>query len=225
MFRHFIEANLGSGYDYELEVKYLLIRLGFKASLTGNDDRGIDIIAQASTPGNPKFYIQCKYHNKPVGLEAVQEVYTGCALRGNDGYPVVFTSSSITTDAKKSANQLGVEIISRPELADLAYGYETKRVIRKTRYGLMGLMAGLSVKDSTHILNTSKKYIQKVPQKEISTEENDEKELQKKAITQLYEQAQSHEMEIAQLEQQKSKHQQLILELQKQAIILSLDYG
>lgn len=109
MFRHFIEANLGSGYDYELEVKYLLIRLGFKASLTGNDDRGVDIIAQASTPGNPKFYIQCKYHNKPVGLEAVQEVYTGCALRGSDGYPVVFTSSSITTLVVQKAHLEGAE--------------------------------------------------------------------------------------------------------------------
>lgn len=72
MFRHFIEANLGSGYDYELEVKYLLIRLGFKASLTGNDDRGVDIIAQASTPGNPKGYTLQGHKVNRGGSKTVQ---------------------------------------------------------------------------------------------------------------------------------------------------------
>jgi len=96
MFRKLIEVNLGSGHDFELEVKYLLTQLGFTASLTGNDDKGVDIIAQAPTPGNPKFYIQCKYHHNTVGLEAIQQVYTGAAIRGNQAYPVVFTSSMVT---------------------------------------------------------------------------------------------------------------------------------
>ena len=116
MFRRFTEANLGTGQDYELEVKFLLMQLGFKAFLTGNDDKGVDIIAQAPTPGNPKFYIQCKYHHKTVGLEAIQQVYTGAAIRGNDAYPVVFTSSMVTAEARASANKLNVEIIAYPEL-------------------------------------------------------------------------------------------------------------
>lgn len=225
----FLTANLGSGYDYEMEVKYLLMQLGFTAALTGNDDKGVDIIAQAHTPGNPKFYIQCKYHHKTVGLEAIQQVYTGAAIRGNNGYPVVFTSSMVTTEARDSAAKLGVEIIAYPELSDLALGYETKRIIRRTRYGLMGLLAGLCIKDHAHIFKSSKRFItQKPPNSNPTPQDTDQENLKsqrQKAIAQLYDEAHQHQEEIAALEQQKSKHKQLILELQKEAILLSLDYG
>jgi len=121
---------------------------------------------------------------------------------------------------------LGVEIIARPELSDLALGYETNRVIRAKRYGFMGLLAGLSVKNTAHVFKSSQPYIttKSAPNPE-PTEQEDLKSQRKKAITQLYDEAHQHEEEIAMLEQQKSKHQQLILELQKEAAILTLDYS
>lgn len=229
MFSKFTEVNLGTGHDFELEVKYLLMQLGFIAGLTGDNDKGVDIIADAPTPGKPKFYIQCKYHHKTVGLEAIQQVYAGAAIRGNNGYPVVFTSSMVTPEARDSAAKLNVEIIAYPELKDLALGYETQRVIRKTRYGLMGLLAGLSVKDHRHILTCSKQFTSKSKTNQTVTEDSttqeDLKAQRQKAIKQLYDEAHQHQEEIADLEQQKSKHKQLILELQKEAMLLSLDYG
>lgn len=131
--------------------------------------------------------------------------------------------------ARDSAAKLNVEIIAYPELKDLALGYETQRVIRKTRYGLMGLLAALSVKDHKHILACSKQFTSSTKTNQTVTEDSttqeDLKAQRQKAIKQLYDEAHQHQEEIADLEQQKSKHKQFILELQKEAMLLSLDYG
>ncbi len=226
MFRKFTEINLGTGHDYELEVRKLLIDLGFTAYLTGNDDKGVDIIAQAPTPGNPKFYIQCKYHHKTVALEAIQQVYTGSAIRGNQAHPVVITSSQVTLEARKIALQLGVEIIAYAEWKDLEYGYEYGRVNRKQRFGLMGIIAGLSVKDSNHVIKSSLELCKaKTNPERQDVIEEDIKKAKKKLIKQIYEEAHQCEEEIANLDRQKFQFRQRILKLQEEAYLHSLDYG
>lgn len=229
MFRKFIEYNFRDGHNFEVEIARMLRQLGFTANRTGNDDKGVDIIATSPTEGTPKFYIQCKYHNKTLGLEAIQQVYTGCALRGNDARPVVITSSNITLEARKIAAQLGVEIIAYPEWTDLIQGYEKHQVTRENRYGLMGILAGLSIKNTEHAIKSSQQtlinrlseYSEPIfpPVKDL------EKESRKKMISNLYEEAKLHEEEIYNLELKKSQHQQMVLDLQKEAMLLTLDYG
>lgn len=114
MYHYLLTQNLGSGTDFEEAVAHLLRRNGFSAQLTGNDDRGIDIIAQAPTAGNPKFLIQCKYHNATLNLTPIQEVFTGTALRNYIGCPVVFTTSHITASARESAEKLNIRNHSVP---------------------------------------------------------------------------------------------------------------
>lgn len=81
-----------SGYDFELWVQGILTTLKFDAQRTKGNDNGVDIIATLDERGHHlKYYIQCKFHNRPVGKTPVQEVYTGCNYFGNDGYPVVIT--------------------------------------------------------------------------------------------------------------------------------------
>lgn len=137
MFSKFINQNFGSGHVFELEIRNLLRAHGLSATTTGNDDRGVDIVAEADLgTRNVKFYIQCKYHNKAIGLEAIQEVYTGTSLRGNDGYPVVITNNRVTYEARKCAVKLGVEIIADREWQELQDGFEHYQVTDKTHYGL-----------------------------------------------------------------------------------------
>lgn len=96
MYHYLLTQNHGSGTEFEEQVAYVLRMNGFSAKLTGNDDRGVDIIAQAPTAGNPKFLIQCKYQNSNINLTPVQEIFTGVALRDHIGHPVVFTTSHVT---------------------------------------------------------------------------------------------------------------------------------
>lgn len=145
MYSYLLTQNLGSGTDFEEHVAYLLRKNGFSAQLTGNDDRGTDIIAQAPTAGNPKFLIQCKYQNTTLNLTAVQEVFTGAALRGHIGHPVVFTTSHITASARESADALGVEVIAFPELKKLELIEKGAKVAGDLPVGLAGILHGLLV--------------------------------------------------------------------------------
>lgn len=62
-----------------------------------------------------KFFIQCKFHDRPVGKTPVQEIYTGCNYFGNDGYPVVITNNRMSSETRAYAKQLGVEAITEYE--------------------------------------------------------------------------------------------------------------
>lgn len=145
MYSYLLTQNLGSGTDFEEQVAYLLRKNGFSAQLTWNDDRGVNIIAQAPTAGNPKFLIQCKYQNTTLNLTAVQEVFTGAALRGHIGYPVVFTTSHITASARKSADALGVEVIAFPELKKLEWAESGQALAGGLPVGLAGILYGILV--------------------------------------------------------------------------------
>lgn len=155
MFRKFITQSFMNGHGFEREIQWMLRQLGFTAMTTGNYDRGVDIIAKAPTEGNPQFYIQCKYQNSTLSLDAINQVFTGRAIRGNDARPVVITNNNMTAEARRIANLLGVEIIAYPEWVDLANGYEQNQIIRPDQYGLMGILAGLSIKDINHAVKSS----------------------------------------------------------------------
>lgn len=71
----FKPKNCMSRYDFELWVQGLLTTLKFDARRTKGNDNGVDIIATLDERGEYlKFYIQCKFHNRPVGKTPVQEI-------------------------------------------------------------------------------------------------------------------------------------------------------
>ena len=69
-------------------------------------DFGVDILAEKD---GVKYAIQCKRYSKPVGVKAVQEVYSGCHKYGME-QPVVVASSSFTPNARTLAHDLGVSL-------------------------------------------------------------------------------------------------------------------
>lgn len=105
-----------TGVDFENRIVDVFRLLGFKATKTGSNDGGIDIIVEGTVEDTlRKFYIQCKFYNRPLGKSPIQEVYSGTHYYGNDGTPVVITNNHVTVEARLYANKLGVEIISDTE--------------------------------------------------------------------------------------------------------------
>lgn len=236
MFRKFLEENFGSGYNYEIEVTRLLQKFGFHAHRTAEEehkDEGVDIVAQAQIEGKPKFYIQCKYHNKTQGLEPIQQVHTGAALRGNDGFPVVITCADITFNARKAAAKLGVEIISLNEWKDLILGYDFHRISRPQNFGLMGILSALSLKDFDHLSKCAKYLAANKPllvpkeEKAAAKEEviDPGKEERKRRINDIFEELRKHREEMEDLEKKKAQHAKYIDNLNREAALYTLDYG
>ena len=108
-----------SGIEFEGWVCDLLRKLSFPADRVGKNDSGVDIIARATWNGKVhRFYIQCKYYNKPVGKTPVHEVFAGTAFHKDYGRPVVIVNNTMTYEARRYAKELGVEIIAEPEWAE-----------------------------------------------------------------------------------------------------------
>lgn len=230
MFEEFIKESFRSGDHFEFAVCTTLQTFGFKAYRTGNDDRGVDIIAEAPLKDiTPKFYIQCKCHNKSIGLAPIQEVYAGCHLRGNDGYPVVITNNIVTHNARVAAAQLGVEIIGEGEWRELENAYRQQKILNTCRYGLLGILMGSSTGDYEHIQRCADNLTQSKSSNHQDTVEpisnNTELSPEQQIIKQKYEEALICEQEAAELEQQASYRRQQSISLIKEAVLKNFRYG
>lgn len=132
-----------SGTDYENGCVEILKYCGFKASRTGNNDKGVDIKASITIGENvKKYYIQCKYQNKTLSTHPIQEIFTGAHYHGSDGTPVLITNNHVSYEARQVAKKLYVEIISYPEWIELKEAYENKRILNPDRRGLAGILIG-----------------------------------------------------------------------------------
>lgn len=225
-YTYLLNQNLGTGTQFEDEVKFLLLSNGFTASGTGNDDHGIDIIAQAPTEGNPVFYIQCKYQNSSINSKPIQEVFTGAALRKNKGHPVVFTASHITEGAREEAEQLGVEIIARPELTRLELLTNGQMVAGGKPKGLAGILYGIA-RDRGYANACSSALTSTIPQQpqaDPKVKPSDSKiEMKKRVIEERYREIARHEQQLSELLFQESEHRKTIQKLQKEALLQALD--
>lgn len=230
MYNYILTQNLGSGTDFEETIAHLLRRNGFSARLTGNDDRGIDIIAQAPTKGNPKFLIQCKYQNTTLNLAPIQEVFTGAALRNHEGHPVVFTTSHVTGSARESAQAIGVEIIAFPELKKLDLAEQGQSFAGNPPTGLAGILYGLLVGNQAYANECSHSFFKTtVPASQpmqipsLSDPNTIQKEIKRQNIEEAYRQISLHEQKLQDLQFQESQQRQKINALRKEAELQILD--
>ena len=95
-----------NGIQYERSCAKYLSMLGYKnITLTkASGDQGIDIIA---TKGNLKYGFQCKYYNRAVGNDAVQQAFSGIAYYKLDK-AVVITNNGFSSGARKLAEEADV---------------------------------------------------------------------------------------------------------------------
>ena len=142
-----------SGMEYEEWVKDLLGKIRMKADRVGKNDCGIDIIATAAINKNMtrRFYIQCKYYNKPLGKGPIQKIFAGTAHHKDYGEPVVITNNHVTFEACRYAKDLAVEIIAAPEWEEFKRINIEGRVDNPNQHtGLFGLMIAVLLRDKNY---------------------------------------------------------------------------
>lgn len=215
-----IFSNCRTGTDFENKTLDFLRLAGLTAQKTGGaNDGGIDIVASLNIQGTEySYYIQCKYYNKPLGKNPIQEVYTGAAFYNNIGKPVVITNNEVTISARTYAKKLGVEIIADSEWEKIKETNNSQRAkIQHT--GLMGIVISGIIKSSeyaTHAVATESEHI-------VSTiSEKDKYRLQ---LQSDFDMAEEYLKEEERLQQKARKYRRMALERQKKAILASFDYG
>ena len=212
-----------TGHDFEVWTQGVLRVLGFDAKLTGGNDNGVDVIAKITINGKEyKYYIQCKYYNRTLGKEPVQQVYAGYQYFGGDGYPVVITTNRMTSEAKAYAKKLGVEVITEYQLNELEIAVLQNKRINSNLTGLFGLMIGLQLKDTESISYAVSDY-DKVPILEI--EQPTDKEHLKQELISAFDQAEILLQEAAEKQADVFRVQQQAMALQKSALLKNLEYG
>lgn len=106
-----------SGYDFERIFVNILIGNGYEnVSLTKKSkDFGADILAEKD---GIKFVVQCKYYSNPVGIEAVQQIYSAKIYYGSH-VAVVATNSVFTRSAETLAKEAGVLLWDGEKVAQM----------------------------------------------------------------------------------------------------------
>lgn len=100
-----------NGQEYEKFCARWLAKHGYHdVSLTrATGDQGIDILAFRH---GKQYGFQCKYYDRPVGNEAVQQAYAGAAFYDCD-IPAVITNSTFTRAARQLAGETDVILMEQ----------------------------------------------------------------------------------------------------------------
>lgn len=113
-------AALGSldvlaGEDFEVQLQHLFRRLGYRADTTPRTgDFGADLLLTG--PDGQTWAVQAKRYERPVGVQAVQEVLGAVAFYGTHRGMVV-TNRTFTPAAREMAQRTGITLWDRSELA------------------------------------------------------------------------------------------------------------
>lgn len=114
---HELPMDEMEGHDFEYYCADLLKANGFlEVEVTkGSGDFGADILAEKD---GITYAVQCKCYDKPIGVKAVQEVYSG-----RDYYDrmvgVVMTNQYFTQPAVELARKLNIMLWDRGYLDDM----------------------------------------------------------------------------------------------------------
>lgn len=205
-----------TGFDYEDIVVKFLNDLKFKANRVGNNDGGVDIFASITLDSTEyKYNIQCKYFNKPLGKEPIQEVFTGTHYYNNGAIPVVITNNSVTRNARLYAKQVGVEIIADMEWIEISDVEKTKVVTNRNHGTLMSTILSLITSDDSLLPSKAN---------EKKPEQTDKERLRLEIIS-TYDKAEELSREAARLTLEAANKTQESLKLQKEVMLFNLEYG
>ena len=113
-----------SGLEFEKFVGKLYEAQGFEVSFTpATGDFGVDIVLTLQHSPSARIAIQAKNYSYPVGVEAIQQVYSGMMYYGCTTSMVV-TNSTYTSQAIQFSEKLGVELINGKALKSMYVEYE-----------------------------------------------------------------------------------------------------
>ncbi|MCE5254507.1 MAG: restriction endonuclease [Actinomycetia bacterium] len=112
-----------SGREFEEYVAGLLTSLGFTTELTpASRDQGIDVIAKKTDALGVEtvFFVQCKNHPSPVGVEIVRSLLGAIPLDRPGARAILVAPMGVTKDAEALARSRGVLVLDEGELTRLA---------------------------------------------------------------------------------------------------------
>ncbi|MGO4887283.1 restriction endonuclease [Anaerobacillus sp. MEB173] len=124
------EIDKMSGIEFEKRMAILFSNLGYKASITPNNDFGGDIILESKD--NKKTVIQCKRWNNKVDVKAVQETSTAVQFYDADE-GIILTNNYLTPRARELANKVNVKVWEREKLIELLT-IEEDQSLERTNY-------------------------------------------------------------------------------------------
>jgi hypothetical protein len=120
------------GYNFEHLIADLWEQRGWETTVTTkSNDRGIDVIAEKSSPFSQKHLVQAKKYSagNKIGGPAIQQ-YSSLRYQENDVDAVVIvTTSSFTSQARQRADELNVKLIDGDDLCDLIFGLDSQTVL------------------------------------------------------------------------------------------------
>ena len=114
-------------YEFEQLVGDVWEQRGWKTTVTsGQADRGIDVIAEKSTPFHQKHLIQAKRYSKgnKIGSPDVQQYSSLQQQESNVDSVIIVTTSSFSPQAKEIAKKLNVKLVDGAELSGIILNNE-----------------------------------------------------------------------------------------------------
>lgn len=109
-------------YEFEELVADVWEAQGWDTTVTsGSNDRGVDVIAEKQSPFQQKMVIQAKRYRESnkVGSPEIREYASLKQQEANVDSVVVVTTSSFTSQAKQTADDLNVKIVDGRDLASI----------------------------------------------------------------------------------------------------------
>lgn len=119
-------------YEFEKLVADVWEERGWKTTVTtGSNDRGIDVIAEKATPFSQKHLIQAKRYSadNTIGSPDIQQ-YSSLRHQEDDvDAVVVVTTSSFSSQARQTANDLNVKLIDGEKLSQIILNLNSQRFL------------------------------------------------------------------------------------------------
>lgn len=114
-------------YEFEELVADVWQKRGWETTVTtGSSDRGIDVIAEKSSPFSQKQLIQAKRYSasNKIGSPDVQQYSSLRDQEDDTDAVVIVTTSSFSRQAKEIANDLNVKLIDGDDFYEVLNGKE-----------------------------------------------------------------------------------------------------
>lgn len=124
-------------YEFEHLVADVWEQRGWQTYVTsGSSDRGIDVVAKKNRPFGQKYLIQAKRYSagNKIGSPDIQQYSSLRHQESEVDAVVVVTTSSFTTQAQQTANDLNVKLINGADLCDMILDLRSREFISKYIY-------------------------------------------------------------------------------------------
>jgi HJR/Mrr/RecB family endonuclease len=109
--------KLLKGVEFERELSRLYTDMGYSVRLTkGSGDEGIDLILRKD---NKEIIVQCKGHEKPIGVQAIRDLY-GVMMHKGAECAVLACPVGFTDGVKTFAYGKPIKLLTAKELVEMA---------------------------------------------------------------------------------------------------------